>query len=930
MLNTSIDTSFDSTCTSVLTTPLTDEERRQLASLFAVMTDHLGLSGAFIVCHNRSLWHLLYETVDGHIDATLVESLLQEFRASTQWSCQTSLLDFALNKNSVLAALTTQSAALNIDISLCVIRDGTNEFTDQTFTQLQHYLVTIKNLVEHTAERRALTAPFSTKQRLRFILEATRAGTWEWEINTGKTHFNEQWASIVGYTLEELQPVSIDTWNNLVHPEDKSRSAELLGECFSGKREYYDCECRMRHKKGHWVWVHDRGKVIEWGSNNEPLYMAGTHTDITDKKHIELALAEKANFQKTVFDNLPVYLFVKDTEYRIIDANKAFLSLYPEAQRNAIIGTTTIEDYNQEEAKAFLKYDILAFAKGYSENEEQIQFPNGELRTLWTTKTRFTNNRGESFILIVATDITDINNSREALKIAKNEAEAANRAKSEFLATMSHEIRTPINGIMGMIELAAETTSDQELLRRLELANSSARALMAIVNDVLDFSKIEAKKIELEQATFNIDTLVNRIIYEQQSVLDNKPLELIVNLSQLPFTEVVGDEVRIGQIISNLLSNAIKFTPRGHVALSLRGLPKGSEAFMLEISVTDTGIGITEEQQQALFSPFTQADSSTTRNYGGTGLGLSICQSLCTLMKGTITFESEPQAGSTFTATVMLNKPDAVEPPPVTGGVIIIAPHNRQTEQLCAQLTAWKIRYVLLPTPATLTELYSKKPPALDWLILDQACYSLYTQWLQTQQYLDLAAQLPANYLVFAEGAFSQNANGKGLPIACAVLHKPLLRGELHELLASAQGKRVPEQQTASPQVNSSSVGRILIVEDNEINQEVAKEVLSNAGYNALVADNGQKALNALKNNSDITLVLMDCRMPVMDGFAATAAIRNGDAGKHYTNVPIIACTANASVQDKQGCLDAGMNAYLSKPLDQKTLLDTINNLLSK
>ncbi|MDC8830213.1 ATP-binding protein [Alteromonas gilva] len=928
MLNSPIDAPYNAALNSVLVEPLADEERNHLSPLFAAMCDHLNLSGGFLVCHNRALWQLLYETVDGHVDAALVESLLQEFRATSQWSCQTKLLDFALENASVLAVVTTHSNTLNVDISLCVLRDGTNEFCEHVFTQLQRYLATVTTLLEHAVARRSVQSHLNTQHRLRFILEATRAGIWEWQVNTGQTQIDERWAEIVGYTIEELEPISIDTWYALVHPEDKQRSNELLARCFSGELTYYDCECRMRHKNGHWVWVRDRGKVLKWDSNNQPLYMSGTHSDITDKKNIELALAEQASFQKLVFDTLPVYLLVKDTDYRIVVANKAFLSLYPEAERNNIIGTTSIEAYDQEQARAFLKYDILAFANGYSETEEEIHFPNGELRTLWTTKTRFKNNRGEAFILAVATDITDIKNSREALQQAKNEAEAANRAKSDFLATMSHEIRTPINGIMGMVELAAEKTSDPELLRRLDLASTSARSLMAIVNDVLDFSKIEANKLELEQATFNLDALVSRVVYEQQTALANKPLELVVNLSRLPFTDVVGDEVRTGQIITNLLSNAIKFTQRGYVSLSLRGLPMESDAFMLEITVADTGIGLTDEQQQTLFTPFTQADSSTTRNYGGTGLGLSICQNLCTMMKGTITVESTPQKGSTFTATVMLQKPRTVEPLAGQGGVIIIAPHNRQTEQLCLQLSAWKIRYVLLPNPASLAELCSKKTPHLNWLIIDDECYSAFRQWLQSPQYKDVAAQVPANLVVFAGQAFNEVQNNTPLPLPYAVIHKPLLRGELRAAMMSDESAQTALQREVAPQENQVNAGPILIVEDNEINQEIARDVLRNAGYNVLSAGNGQEAIHMLSSNPDIALILMDCRMPVMDGFAATAAIRNGDAGEQCKHKPIIACTANASVQDKQHCLNAGMDAYLSKPLQNKTLLDTVSNLL--
>ena len=631
-----------------------------------------------------------------------------------------------------------------------------------------------------------------------------------------------------------------------------------------------------------------------------------------------------------MFDHLPVYLFVKDTDYRIVMANDRFISLYPPEKRQNVIGYTTVEEYNKDEAAQFLRMDILAFASGSSENEEQIQFPNGEIRTLWTKKVRFEDARGQSFILGVATDITNMKASELAMQLAKNEAEQANQAKSEFLAVMSHEIRTPMNGIMGMLQLAVQHACDEQQQRRLELARTSASALLTIINDILDFSKIEAQKMELEYAPIEIDLLVQRIVEEQLVHLSTKPVQLQVDLSDLPFSRLTGDEVRLGQVLTNLLSNAIKFTAEGEVHLSLRGIPLDSEHTLLEITVKDTGIGMTEAQQQMLFKPFSQADSSTTRRFGGTGLGLSIVHRLTHLMKGKVSATSKLNEGSQFTATATLSSPVRLQQLPEVGGVIVLSSLHSQARLLCKQLAVWKIRFVLINSLDSLAEFSGKMPPNMDWLIVDDALQAEFNAWRNNKKQAHLVELLPANLATLAE----RNANGDAEPLPKNTLHKlnkPVLR---HELFALLQGSAkdvvknadlsfIPSHQMEAP------TGRILIAEDNPINREVAFYMLQDAGLSVLSAEDGKHAVDLLKTNNDIDLVLMDCRMPVMDGFAATYAIRTGKAGERYKNIPIVACTANASVQDKQECLQAGMNAYITKPLRKKVLLDTVLAMLN-
>ena len=930
MLSTPIDSNLVDDDYSLLTSDMTAEEAAQLTPVFQTLTDHLNLDGAMLLCHSRSLWNQLYFTTEQSLDTEFIESLLPQFRAESRWHCPAGILDFALPCHDELAALTLFSEPLNIELSLCVMLKAGTTADEALFNRLQHYLQILTTLCEHITRQRILQARLIKKKRLGFIVEASGAGTWEWEIPSQRVQLNARWANMLGYELNELGPLSLDTLFNAMHPEDHDKARALLQDCLAGHIEYFDFECRMLHKSGEWMWFFERGKVTDYNAKGEPVLMAGTHIDITEKKRMELALSEKASFQQLMFDHLPVYLFVKDTDYRIVMANDKFISLYPPEKRDKVIGYTTVEEYNKEEADQFLRMDILAFASGSAENEEQIQFPNGETRTLWTKKIRFEDAHGQTFILGVATDITNVKASELAMQLAKNEAEQANQAKSEFLATMSHEIRTPMNGIMGMLQLAEQHASDEQQQRRLELARTSASALLTIINDILDFSKIEANKMELEYASIEIDLLVQRIVEEQLAHLSTKPVQLHVDLTDLPFNRLTGDEVRLGQVITNLLSNAIKFTAEGEVRLVLRGIPLDSEHILLEITVEDTGIGMTEAQQQILFQPFSQADSSTTRRFGGTGLGLSIVQRLTHMMRGKVAVTSKLNEGSQFIATAMLSSPVRLQQLPEVGGVIVLSSLHRQAQLLCKQLAVWKVRFILIDSLDSLAEFSEKMPPNMDWLIIDAALQAEFSAWRNSKKQAQRGELLPTNLAVLVDRNTTSNATS--LPDnTLHKLNKPVLR---HELFALLQGSARNVTNNADLSFIPShqmvvSTGRILLAEDNPINREVAFYMLQDSGFSVLSAEDGKHAIDLLKANNDIDLVLMDCRMPVMDGFAATHAIRTGKAGEQYKNIPIVACTANASEQDKQECLQAGMNAYITKPLRKTVLVDTVLSILN-
>ncbi|WP_198301474.1 PAS domain-containing protein [Vitreoscilla filiformis] len=413
-----------------------------------------------------------------------------------------------------------------------------------------------------TARKNEQNAVKTSQERLSNIIWATDVGTWEWHVPTGIVQFNERWAEIAGYTLAELQPISIQTWVSLVHPEDLIQSNQRLKAHFSGVSSAYECEVRIRHRDGHWVWILDRGKLISRDETGAPLWMAGTHLDISRQKA---------------------------TEHSLAHANRQL-----------------------------------------SDRGEQLR------------------------------DLVEVRTA--ALSIAKEAAEAANRAKTAFLANMSHELRTPMNGIMGMIGLVKRKITDPVTRDRLEKAEKASQHLLALINDVLDISKIEADRLALEELKFTLGEFLENVRNLSQPMASDKGLTLTVSVQpELAKLCLLGDSLRLGQVVLNLVGNAIKFTSAGVVRVSAQVEKTAEVSILVRFTVRDDGIGIAPSERERIFSAFEQADVSTTRQYGGTGLGLTISKRLVQLMGGRIGVDSEPGRGSTFWFTVPFKRADLPE-----------------------------------------------------------------------------------------------------------------------------------------------------------------------------------------------------------------------------------------------------------------------------
>lgn len=555
----------------------------------------------------------------------------------------------------------------------------------------------------------------------------------------------------------------------------------------------------------------------------------------------------------------------------------------------------------------------------------------GEIYWVDTTIVPLMGNNGKPVRYIaIRNDITARKEIEHSLKQAMQSAEHANEAKSDFLANMSHEIRTPMNGVLGMLEILSDGVLSTEQSHQVMLARSSANTLLTVINDILDFSKIDAGKLELVDVEFSIHRLIGEVAEAMMLQMSNKPVELILNLVNVPLVNVVGDPDRLRQILTNLLSNAFKFTHEGEVLLTAELKQIGKDICQLNCSVTDSGIGMTQDVQNKLFTAFNQADSSTTRTYGGTGLGLAICQQLCSLMGGSISVSSTPGKGSEFSFSVHLECAENVAAGVIPEGasqlnVLILDRHPKNGEVIEQQLKAWGINAQHCSDLAHAAE--SVQQHQIDLLLVNSNMPDSYhvVRTLEQKHPQTMAKVRKVLMSTVAGLSDTKSIEQAGFD---GCFPKPATAENLLSQLNAALGyvAQIIPINTPAEKVAPATGGKILLVEDNQINQEVVKALIDGQGIELHTADNGEKAITMLKREQAVPfqLILMDCQMPVLDGFKTTQAIRNGAAGETYRDSVIIALTANAMRGDREKCIDVGMNDFLSKPISRIDLLDKI------
>jgi two-component system sensor histidine kinase/response regulator len=531
---------------------------------------------------------------------------------------------------------------------------------------------------------------------------------------------------------------------------------------------------------------------------------------------------------------------------------------------------------------------------------------------------------GESLMLEIVRDITERRMAQQELQAALKQTVKASRLKSEFLATMSHEIRTPLNAVIGMTELLLHSGLSEEQERCAAIAHESGESLLHLINDILDFSKIEAQGVELEIVDFNLVMLVEGVagLFAPQAARGG--VELMTYINPWIPQKLLGDPGRLRQVLVNLTGNAVKFTQRGAILVSADLQHRDADAAEVAFSIKDSGIGIAPEALAGLFEPFRQADGSMSRRYGGTGLGLSISKGIVELMGGSIAVQSVAGAGSTFSFTLHFKnpRPDAAEPPNLGGMRALIVDDDPVSQDVLKRyLTSWRMRCDATADPleaCRMVEAAAKSADPYDVVLVDLVMPQMdgFTFAHRLQSTVDLSH----TRLIMVTGHDAPERGKSAIAAGfSAYLTKPVRQSQLFDCIvnAAAQTNRIDVSQTLTTQQNRDAA-RILLAEDNAINREVAMRQLETLGYAAEAVPDGRAAVEAaLTGRFDI--ILMDCQMPEMDGFEATRAIRKGEA-RSGKRVRIIALTANALAEDRQACLDAGMDDYLAKPITLQAL----------
>ncbi len=753
---------------------------------------------------------------------------------------------------------------------------------------------------------------------------------------------NRALCEIVGYSEEELLEKS---FQEITHPDDLEADLEYVRRMLAGEIRTYQMEKRYLHKDGRVVWILLNVSLMR-GKDDEPLYFIGQMQDITERRRAE----EK---YRSIYENAVEGMFQSLPGGRLLTANPALAQMFGyESSEQMIKSVSHIGRQlwiNSDQREDFIRR--LREQGTITGFETRMRRRDGTL--LWASLNARIVEGDDGTVSLEGTlqDITSRREAEEALLKAHEAAEEASRAKSEFLANMSHEIRTPMNGVIGMTELLLDTELSEEQREFAQTIRLSGEHLLSVINDILDVSKIEAGRVEIETMGFDLCSLVEDVAALFAERAQEKGLELVDFVESDVPSALRGDPNRLRQVLTNLVGNAVKFTKEGEVVLTA-ALAEGAGGgrAVVRFEVKDTGIGIAREHQERLFESFTQADASTTRMYGGTGLGLAISKQLVELMGGRIGVQNEPGAGSTFWFELPFEEQpqrygSELRPLPAklrNLNVLIVDDNRTNRRVLCEQTSSWGMRgRSVKDGPQALKELRSaaERSEPFDIVLLDMQMPGMDGIELARRVKADPLVSSTRLALLTSVGQRGDAAKAEQAGVG-AYLTKPVRQSELCDTLAALVGKAVQDgagsesdgrlvtrHSIREAKARSRTTGpraRVLVAEDNPVNQKVAAKMLENLGYEAELVSDGLEALEAI-SRQPYAVVLMDVQMPRMDGYEATKELRRREEEGEVRRTPVIAMTANAMQGDREKALEAGMDDYLSKPVKAKELDEVLN-----
>lgn len=786
------------------------------------------------------------------------------------------------------------------------------------------------------------------------------------DVEGSITFVNTKFEEISGYTSDELIGKNHRILNSGVHETEFWK--EMYQRVSHG--EVWHGEVCNRAKDGSYYWV-DTTIVPFMDEHGKPVSYIAIRTDITRRKTMQDSLNEAMQLQKAIFENAGVAIITTDTQGIITSFNSAAESMTG-YKAHELVGKQTpailhkleevvrrAQEFSQELGEAvepgFNVFVIKAQKQLPNAHEWTYMHKNGREVPVYLNVTILYDTDGKtSGYMGIASDVSLFKEAEQQMLMAKEAAESSVRVKSEFLATMSHEIRTPMNGVLGMLGLLEHTELDETQRHQVRVAANSANSLLGLINDILDFSKVEAGKMELELIEFNLRDELGEFVEAIAFRAQEKGLELILDTTKLTRNTVISDPGRLRQILTNLISNAVKFTHQGEVLVRVMLEEVDADHGRLCIEVRDSGIGIAADKIDSLFESFSQADNSTTRKYGGTGLGLAIVKRLCELMDGKIWITSVEHEGSTFhiDIAVGLGKVSVLTIPSVSvsGKSVLVVDDNETNRAVVrAQLEMWgmdvyeaddpiiafdncQIRMAQGHIPPYDVTLLDMQMPNMDGADLGEEIRNIrQCDDMKMIMMTSLGSRNDAQRFaqIGFDAFFAKPTTTKDLLNALKVLFD---EGEALEGASPLVTKDYLGTLQERTQIQWPADTRILLVEDNGTNQIVAQGMLGMIGLEADVTSNGLEALEAMQlalETIPYTLILMDCQMPEMDGYAASMAIREGEAGSEYKEIPIVAMTANAMAGDREKCLIAGMSDYVSKPINLDILTSTLLKWLS-